>query len=436
MDDTDSKYGMCTTYLASELIKNFEDFDLIGFPRLVRLNPNIPWKTRGNGAICLQFGKGIGKKFLIGKIENKNYFAYKFGKPIFIEDAKRKVMEVIEANAHFECKDTNPAFVISKEKFPNKIYQKAVREVVELNYIKNILKNYKAIYKGYKNERGLIGAVSAIAWQSSKKTFEILAYRERKKWGTKRKIDENSIIEMDKKFPDTFDNYDYQNKCIVMYPKSPCPVLFGIRSTKSKSLLEALNSIKSEKVDRWMTFETNQATDDHLQEKEILKIKSYESVIVKGKVILNPKTIMGGHVIFKISDGLSIIDCAAYEPTKQFRKIIKELKIGDEVTVYGGVHKKPYTINLEKIEIEKLKKIYKKVENPTCKCGKRMKSIGRGSGYRCKACGNRVREENVEKKLIKRNIKEGFYEVPPSARRHLSMPLKLMEIEKLFNKEK
>lgn len=420
---------MCTTYLALELIKYFKDYDLIGFPKLVRLNPNIPWKTRGNAAICLRFGKGYGEKYLIGKIKNKEYFGYENGKSINIEDAKNRIMEIIESNAHFDCENTNPAFVISTNKFSREVYWKAVREIVNLKDIKIFLRNNNSLFKGYKNERGLIGATAAIAWESKKKTYEIIAYREREKWGTKREVDKDSIINMDKNFQDTFNNYDYLNNYPVITPNSQCPVLFGIRSTKPDCLQNALNSIKSEKVDRWLIFETNQATDNHLQKKDISNINPYESVIVRGKVISNPKTIKGGHVIFKISNGnFDIIDCAAYEPTKQFRNIIRELKIGDVVTIFGGVHEKPFTINIEKIKIEKLVNFYKKLENPLCECGKRMKSIGKNKGYRCKACGNKIDEESVEKKLIKRNINEMFYEVPPSARRHLSKPLKLMEI--------
>ena len=37
VDDTDSLGGMCTTYLATELIRALtEEYDLIGYPRLVR----------------------------------------------------------------------------------------------------------------------------------------------------------------------------------------------------------------------------------------------------------------------------------------------------------------------------------------------------------------------------------------------------------------
>ena len=68
VDDTDSMKGNCTTFLATEIIREFSDLDLIGNPRLVRLNPAVPWKTRGNGALVMRFGKGAGKKRLIGRI--------------------------------------------------------------------------------------------------------------------------------------------------------------------------------------------------------------------------------------------------------------------------------------------------------------------------------------------------------------------------------
>jgi len=42
----------------------------------VRLNPNIPWKTRGNGAISIKIGKGNGKKTKIGEIDGKEIFSF------------------------------------------------------------------------------------------------------------------------------------------------------------------------------------------------------------------------------------------------------------------------------------------------------------------------------------------------------------------------
>jgi tRNA(Ile2)-agmatinylcytidine synthase len=414
---------MCTTYLASEIITEFSKWDLIGYPRLVRLNPNIPWKTRGNGAIAVRLGKGYGKRFLIGNIEGEDYFGFPRGISVDIPDAKKRIQSIIEANAQFSDENTNPAFVIMRNKTSPALYWKAVREVVELKDVKKILRTGRAKYKGYKNQRGLVGATSAISWRPRDKTYEVIVYREKKRWGTKRKVDFKSVIVMDRKFSSTFNNYDYRNKEVVVAPNSPCPVLFGIRGDEARDLLKAKEIIKSEKKDRWILFETNQGTDEHLQETSIGKISKYSSVITSGEVSKKPRTIEGGHVIFSLENG-GTIDCAAYEPTKEFRSLIRKLAPGDFVTVYGGIRKDPMTINIEKIRIEKLTPISNKVQNPICKkCKKSMKSLGKGAGYRCVKCGDKKGEEKARYKKEKRDIKTGFYEVPVCARKHLAKPL-------------
>jgi tRNA(Ile2)-agmatinylcytidine synthase len=127
-----------------------------------------------------------------------------------------------------------------------------------------------------------------------------------------------------------------------------------------------------------------------------------------------------------LSDSTGEINCAAYEPTREFRKIIVNLKIGDRVKVYGAVKKKkniPLTLNLEKIDVQALAKIYVK-KNPIClNCSKRAKSKGKGQGYRCEKCG-KVFPLGSEKYVRKsRDLRIGSYEVPPRARRHLAKPL-------------
>ena len=56
VDDTDSIRGGCTTYIASLLVEKLKRLNVkfLDYPNLIRLNPNVPWKTRGNGAICLR----------------------------------------------------------------------------------------------------------------------------------------------------------------------------------------------------------------------------------------------------------------------------------------------------------------------------------------------------------------------------------------------
>ncbi|MDH3204612.1 MAG: DNA-binding protein, partial [Nitrosopumilus sp.] len=55
-DDTDSPKGMCTTFLAYKIVDllHKQNTEFLDFPKLIRFNPNIPWKTRGNGAVSIK----------------------------------------------------------------------------------------------------------------------------------------------------------------------------------------------------------------------------------------------------------------------------------------------------------------------------------------------------------------------------------------------
>ena len=327
--------------------------------------------------------------------------------------------------AKTEDKNTNPGYVILNKIPSKKIYDDTVHKIVKLNNIEAYLKKINAIFKGYKNGRGLIGATAAISWLSnSDKTYELITYRDAEKWGTKRVVDNESVKKMDNIIESSFDNFDYKNNHNRLVPNSPCPILYGIRGDITNDLIKAKSIVKSESINGWIIFESNQGTDDHLKKKKIKEIKPFESVITQGKVMIEPYTIKGGHVIFSIGDNHdNKIDCAAYEPTKEFRNIIRELIIGDTVEVYGGIREKPLTINIEKIFIKNLAKGYVKLENPICtNCNKHMKSIGKNQGYKCNICGKKSNKPIIIEK--KRNIKLGFYEVPVCSRRHLSKPIK------------
>lgn len=409
-----------------------ENIDIIGYPRLVRLNPNIPWKTRGNGAISLQIGKGKGEKIKIGEIDKREILSYvesssKNYYEIKIDKIKKIIEKIIEVDSEIKDKNTNPGFVLLEDQISVDLYERAVREVIYLEEVINILKSYNAYFKGYKNCRGLIGAAASTSWISRRdKTYELITYREKVKWKTKRIVDDRSVKRMDKILLSTFDNYDFKNKHNRIMPNSPCPILYGIRGNDTNELINACSLIESESIDRWLLFETNQGTDDHLQNKKIVNIQPFQSVIVRGKILQDPYTIKGGHVIFKLEGNSNkTIDCAAYEPTKQFRRIIRKLITGDLVEVYGGIREIPLTINIEKINIKFLETKYEKIENPICpNCKKHMKSKGRNQAYKCKKCGI------ISKKTLlreeERPINTGFYEVPVCARRHLSKPLKRM----------
>jgi len=73
IDDTDSPKGMCTTFLSYKIVKFLErqEIEFIDFPSLIRFNPNIPWRTRGNGAVRLTIRTKNPKKIKNVDIENK-----------------------------------------------------------------------------------------------------------------------------------------------------------------------------------------------------------------------------------------------------------------------------------------------------------------------------------------------------------------------------
>ncbi|UCD14677.1 MAG: DUF1743 domain-containing protein [Thermoplasmatales archaeon] len=407
-----------------------ENYDIIGYPHLVRLNPNIPWKTRGNGAVSIQLGRGGKNKTKIGEIDDRDIVSsLELTQDIDKSDykeVKNIVRETVEVNARTDDENTNPGFVLLEKRSDFELYKKTVTQIVSIDETKSLLRSLKADFEGYKNCRGLIGATSAIAWSPSRdKTYELISYRQRKKWGSRRDVDSVSVKNMDISCKTTFDNYDYDNEHNRLVPNSPCPILYGIRGDDVKELVKAFKIVKSEPVDSWLIFETNQGTDNHLQKKNIADIQPYQSAIIKGSVVKNPYTIEGGHVIFAIEDYTGTIDCVAYEPTKGFRNIVRKLYVGDVVEVYGGVRRHPLTVNMEKIKVNHLATIYEKIENPVCpNCGKHMKSKGRNQGYKCKLCGAKNDKPSITEK--QRLIQPGFYEVPVCARRHLSKPLKRM----------
>jgi tRNA(Ile2)-agmatinylcytidine synthase len=83
------------------------------------------------------------------------------------------------------------------------------------------------------------------------------------------------------------------------------------------------------------------------------------------------------------------------------------------------------TLNLEKMNVLSLAEQETSIAPRCPRCRRRMESAGRDQGYRCRKC--KTRTEGRERRTLARDLETGFYEVPPCARRHLSMPLVRME---------
>ena len=413
IDDTDSKDGMCTTYVGAVVVDRLRKLGakIIDFPRLIRLNPNWKLKTRGNCAVALNI-----------EVQEQK-----------VPMVKNTVLKIVEELAELDYDTTNPGVVFyQSKKIPAKLRafsKKVVQDVATIEEADALARDIGAEVHKFKLGRGIIGGLAAIGnTLESDWTFELIAYRVPKNWGLKRRIDAASVVEMNSKtFPETFDNLDQSTGEIRITPHTPCPILYGVRGESAEATVKAQRLVKEmEPIERMVIYKTNQGTDEHLRRARIAEARPNWSVIVDGEVCEKPRVIPGGHVIFKICDGTGKIDCAAYEPTRQFREVVKKLIIEDKVRAYGGIKEKPelpLTINLEKISILKLVPILKKV-NPVCKiCGKRMKSEGKDKGYSCKKCKIKLPKKAAKILKMPRDIMVGAFEVPPRARRHLAKPL-------------
>jgi len=413
-DDTDSPKMGCTTYIAALLVEKLHKLgaSFIDYPNLVRLNPNVPWKTRGNGALCLRIRCS----------------------EAIVDEIKETAVETMEQNSDLSYAGTDPGVVFFLNRVPSQVkaFAKAtIQGVVKLDKALKLVKMFKAEAVGFKKGRGIIGGVAAIGENlEGDHTYEIITYRTTQHRGTPRRLQTSSVLDMNEKTaPLTFNNVDPDTNRILITPRGPDPILYGIRGETPEAVRQAHEIVRpQEPIERWIIFRTNHGTDAHLRRKSAVKnIRSFNPVVTQGSVTKEPKTIPGGHVIFTIKDETEQVDCAAYEPTGPLKKVAKELITGDLVEVSGGVRPASsdhsLTINLEKLRVLKLapKIIF---SNPVCpKCGKHAKSMGRGQGFRCKKCG--FRSSELEKVSVRgrRNLKEGLYITSPRSQRHLTKPL-------------
>jgi tRNA(Ile2)-agmatinylcytidine synthase len=229
---------------------------------------------------------------------------------------------------------------------------------------------------------------------------------------------------------------DTEKKRVIITPRGPDPILFGIRGESAETVKRACGIVKIlEPAERWVIFRTNQGTDSHLRNvKKLKEIEPYSPAAATGTISAAPRMIRGRHLIFRIKDETSEVDCAAYEPTGYLRTIVKKLIPGDRVKVFGGVrppsHDTPMTVNLEKLKLLKLAPLFV-YHNPICtKCGRRLKSMGTNKGFRCDKCGSRYASRTKVKVKLEREVRKGLYITSARSQRHLTKPAVRYGMEK------
>ncbi|WP_267641019.1 tRNA(Ile)(2)-agmatinylcytidine synthase [Haloarchaeobius amylolyticus] len=406
LDDTDSRTrGMCTTYVANRVASRLrESGATVERLLLVRLNPAVEFKTRGNAALAIHTDADP-------------------------ETVLALAREELAGAAETDDPMTNPGLVVASgnpAEVPDAVAtfaRDALREIIPVARARELADDCEYARAGWKNAQGLVGALAAVgSWAAFDDwTAEHISYREPDRWGTERAVDYDSLFAAaDEYYPRAWDTVDRVEGEAVCVPHTPCPILYGIRGDDPEACRALAGAIDSEPVFDAATFVTNQGTDAHLAPGDIGSLREYRAYRVSGVVTSEPETRRGGHVFFEFSapDRDAAIQCAAFEPTKRFRDRVRALREGDRLTVCGEVT--GGTLKLEKFAVRELNRTA--FQTPRCDgCGNTMKSAGRNQGYRCRDCGTSA-PGKVEVE-IERELEQGWYEVPPCARRHVAKPL-------------
>ncbi len=441
IDDTDSRErGMCTTYAATRLAERIEAAGgRIERRLLVRLNPAVKHKTRGNAALALHTD-------------------------LPAEEAFGLAGDLLAAFAETEDPRTSPGLVVAPlpadtpAAIPEDVAafaRRALRERLTLDEATVLAAEHGFEHAGFASGgdadaegtealvegRGRIGALAAVGALAAFDdwTHEHVAYRRFDRCGTPRRVDEESVFAAAEfGYPTVWDTVDRGTGEVVCVPNAPGPILYGIRGDDPDACRAVAARIDGESVDRAATFLTNQGTDAHVAPGRIGDLREGAGYRVDCVVAGAPETRRGGHVFVSLvrpeavpddldhpsavadvdlSDG-AVAQGAAFAPTDRFRDRVRALRPGDRLTACG--EHEAGTLKLEKFAVRDL--VETERVTPTCPdCGRTMSSAGRRQGYRCRDCGTATPGKVTVP--ADRTLDAGWYEVPPCARRHVAKPL-------------
>ena len=394
IDDTDHPNGGCTTW-SSHILAKFieaEGAEIIE-RRLVRLWPFAPRRTRGNGAVCL----------------------------VVDTDNPSSILEVVNIWFNSLLKDlkkfdrlshARPGLVILKEQYSDHAYWEAVRHEVDHSTLEVHMRKCLLHLHHPEGKDGLIGALAAASWMPKESvTWEAIAWRNESRWGSPREVSPTCLDILEESHPETFMNRDPTRGHGMIAPRSPCPVLFGIRARSHQSALAAIEHILSsegvESAEDYAIFKTNQCSDDHLLGP--LKITT----------MTPPRVHRGGHVTVATmtEQGPLLIRC--FKEGGNLNNAVLSLEPGDIAEVLGLLSPDG-ELHLERMRTITL--VPRNLSRPLCKCGVRFRSSGRNSTLRCKECGS-----TSPRRWSAQTIgPSGWVEPSADQRRHLAKPVAWM----------
>ena len=425
LDDIDSYSGGCTTHFATFVVEKIISLKgvITDYPRLIRLNPDVPWRTRGNGAVAIEayipsknfsFLQSWMERYLNKYLELENGFSVGTQPGIIILDGSK-----------LQRKDFKKMYMYSR----NAMYKIISSEVLEKT-IASFKDKILYLFNLY-GKRGLIGALAAVGnYLPTDHTYELLVYRNFLERSKSRRI--NIIPDTSYEDENTFAHVDLETNKPIWSPHGPDPVILGIRGNKVSSILSIFNRIKRHiTFNRWMIFLTNQGTDEHLiaYEDSQDELNAYSQFYGIAEINGAPVKERGGHLKIEGRINNRLVDLIAYEPSGYLRKIIETLEPNIHIKVggslkYSSVKKEKMILNLQKIYNETpLITMYRKI-NPKCpRCGSSMESIGTYKGYICKKCKYHIYTD-IKPTVDKIKWIPQISLPPYRSIRHLSKPLK------------
>ena len=391
LDDTDHPEGGCTTYDLNELsrllTRNIDSAEEIE-RRLVRLWPFAERRTRGNAALSLLISIN----------------------PQDIETLHETLQHWIPEPDNSQIGNASrPAIVVGLGDAPASWYWETVRGYVPLDDRLSSIEasDYRVITRSDR-PHGAVGASAAIAWPASEFTWELVAWRYPHRIGSPRTVDAELIGSISAKHPGTFANRDPTTGRCLIAPRTPCPVLYGIRGLTQSSVIEAHNDMQaSDSIEGSIEYgihRTNQCSDDHL-----------DGMFV-GTVTSEPVIGPGGHASLTAMSRGKNETILAFKEGGPVNTEIRSMHVGDIIR-WVGLRSPDDSIHLERVCLIDPVPIIK--NRPKC-CGSAMKSEGRRSMLRCAKCEKKRKRSWVSKPLRNAGL---WVEPPPSHRRHIAKPL-------------
>tara|TARA_Y100000588_G_scaffold91295_1_gene98535 strand:+ start:6082 stop:7278 length:1197 start_codon:yes stop_codon:yes gene_type:complete len=366
--------------------------------RLIRLWPFAERRTRGNGA--------LGAILEIGDHQKEN-----------LDSICRKwfsgLMNRIEKYPDSGT-PPSPCLLISHDALPVEWYWDAVRGFVDSSYrMEQAVDRNCTIFHSDSNF-GVVGACAAAAWKPSiESSWELIAWRKDELIGSQRMVSKEAVYGLAQNHPETFLNRDPTKDIGMIAPRTPCPVLYGIRGSSESVVSKAHHWLQDrEDVESCLSFAshiTNQLSDDHIPPPR------------SGAVTSTPEETRGGHSFLFAFTGKERIKLVAFSEGGPVNRLLRTLRPGDNIS-WSGLEAPDGSVHLEKLRLDFASP--RIVGRPLC-CSRTMRSAGRGQGLRCLSCGKVEGKhwKSTEAETPSGHLIGEWIEPTPSNRRHLSKPL-------------